>query len=103
MPTVATLPFSTKRRWDALAADQLRAELEQVSNERDALAKRIAELERECSSAHDYAWSEEVHRGALSDQLNDLLETARRAGISLRVRPIGMTRNGQIGLIQKAA
>lgn len=103
MPTIATLPPSTKRRWDALAADQLRAELEQVAAERDGLIARAERAEDEARRAGDWAFSEEMYRGAVQNQLTELLATARRAGICLNVRPIGMTIDGQIGLIQQAA
>ncbi len=91
MPTVSkptrTSPrLLTSQRWEAVAAAQLRDEL--------TLAARRAD---------DWAIGEEMHRPAVADQLTELLATARRAGISLRVRPIGITRDGQIGLIQKAA
>ncbi len=98
MPTVATLSSSRKRRWDALAADQLRAELEQVAAERDALLTRVEAVELATRRADDWAFGEEMHRTAVADQLTELLATARRAGISLQVPPIGMTRDGQIGL-----
>lgn len=100
MPTVALLSASTKRRWDALAADQLRAELEQVAAERDALLARVDAAEQTARRAEDWAFGEEAHRSALADQLTELLATARRAGIRLNVVPVGMTRDGQIGLIR---
>ena len=102
MATIAALPTRTRRRWDALAADQLRAELARVSDERDALAARVEKAEHEAASAYNDAHSESNYRGVLSDQLDDLLATARRAGITLNVRPIGLTIDGQIGLVRGA-
>ena len=102
MASTAALPTRTRRRWDALAADQLRAELARVSDERDALAARVEKAEHEAASAYNDAHSESNYRGVLSDQLDDLLATARRAGITLNVRPIGLTIDGQIGLVRGA-
>ena len=92
-------PSTLVRRWDALAAEQLRAELTRISAERDALLDRVEKAEQVARWADSHAFAEETHRCALQDQLDELLDTARRAGISLRVRPIGMTRDGQIGLM----
>jgi len=103
METVATLPSTTRRRWDSLAADQLRAELARVSAERDALIARAERAEEAAARADDWAFGEHTHRTAMQDQVGDLLATARRAGITLNVRPIGMTKSGQIGLVQVPA
>ncbi len=88
------------RRWDALAAEQLRDELTRVSAERDALAARVEAAEQTARRAEYWAFGEEMHRSALADQLTELLAAARRAGIRLNVAPVGMTRDGQIGLIR---
>lgn len=98
MPSVASLSTRTKRRWDALAADQLRVELEKVAAERDDLFARVRAAEQAESRASCYAFGEEMHRAAIQDQIAELLLIARRAGISLRVPPVGMTRGGMIGL-----
>lgn len=100
---IVTLTPAIKRRWDVLAADQLRAELELVAAERDALGQRAAKLEGQLAEAEDWAEAELRFRSAVQGQMDELLATARRAGICLNVRPIGMTRDCQIGLIEQAA
>ena len=87
------------RRWDAMAADQLRAEVERLTAENDSLRGDLNFAQSHSDGADFYfnlAQAERVRCEAL-------LRTARRAGIDLRAPGVSLTREGCLSLTQAAA
>lgn len=88
-----------KRRWDAIAIDQLRAELARLDQENRWLREDNSRLQREVDSAQDCAHAAEAYRMAVEFQLASVEESAQHAGLALSTPRIGITPDAQFGLV----